>query len=118
MCGMCLFWLALAGFECLLENLIFKSGKCPKGMSLLYLQLLAIACAWTFFIFFNCLCLSKIKGTTIKICDNRRLVVTAWFAFCIITFQPIEVQTRLSSRTLPSREVPGRSRDGTGQDRA
>ena len=34
MCGMCLFWLALAGFECLLENLILKSGKCPKGMSL------------------------------------------------------------------------------------
>jgi hypothetical protein len=26
------------------------------------------------------------------------------------------VQTRLSSRTVPSREVPGRSRDGTGQD--
>ena len=24
--------------------------------------------------------------------------------------------TRLSSRTVPSREVPGRSRDGTGQD--
>ena len=41
MCGMCLFWLALAGFECLLENLIFKSGKCPKGMSLLWLPLAA-----------------------------------------------------------------------------
>ena len=27
------------------------------------------------------------------------------------------VHTRLSSRTVPSREVPGRSRDGTGQDR-
>ena len=46
-----------------------------------------------FFIFFNCLCLSKIKDTTIKICDDRRLVVTTWFAFCVITFEPIEVQT-------------------------
>ena len=26
------------------------------------------------------------------------------------------IQIRLSSRTVPSREVPGRSRDGTGQD--
>jgi hypothetical protein len=29
-CGICLFWLALAGFGCSLENLIFKSGKRPK----------------------------------------------------------------------------------------
>ena len=48
MCGMCLFWLALAGFECLLENLIFKSGKCPKGMSFLYLQLLAHGLFYSF----------------------------------------------------------------------
>ena len=32
------------------------------------------------------------KDTTIKICDNRRLVVTASFAFYVITFEPIEVQ--------------------------
>ena len=34
------------------------------------------------------------KDTTIKICDDRRLVVTSSFAFYIITFEPIEVQTR------------------------
>ena len=30
MCGMCLFWLALAGFECLLENLISNQGNVQK----------------------------------------------------------------------------------------
>jgi hypothetical protein len=30
----------------------------------------------------------------IKICDDRRLVVTSSFAFYVITFEPIEVQTR------------------------
>ena len=34
------------------------------------------------------------KDNTIKICDDRRLVVTSSFAFYIITFEPIEVQTR------------------------
>ena len=34
------------------------------------------------------------KDTTIKICDDRRLVVTSSFAFYVITFEPIEVQTR------------------------
>ena len=29
-----------------------------------------------------------------KICDDRRVVVTASFAFYVITFEPIEVQTR------------------------
>jgi hypothetical protein len=29
----------------------------------------------------------------IKICDDRRLVVTSSFAFYVITFEPIEVQT-------------------------
>ena len=29
-----------------------------------------------------------------KICEDRHLVVTASFAFCVITFEPIEVQTR------------------------
>ena len=28
-----------------------------------------------------------------KICEDRRLVVTPSFAFCVITFEPIEVQT-------------------------
>jgi hypothetical protein len=28
-----------------------------------------------------------------KSCEDRRLVVTASFAFCIITFEPIKVQT-------------------------
>ena len=28
-----------------------------------------------------------------KICEDRRLVVTASFAFRVITFEPIEVQT-------------------------
>jgi hypothetical protein len=35
-----------------------------------------------------------IKDTAIKICDNRRLVVTSSFAFYVITSEPIEVQTR------------------------
>ena len=34
------------------------------------------------------------KDTTIKICDDRRLVVTSSFAFYVITSEPIEVQTR------------------------
>ena len=34
------------------------------------------------------------KDTTIKICNDRRLIVTASFAFYVITFEPIEVQTR------------------------
>jgi hypothetical protein len=34
------------------------------------------------------------KDTTIKICDDCRLVVTSSFAFYVITFEPIEVQTR------------------------
>ena len=35
------------------------------------------------------------KDTSIiKICDNRRLVVTSSFAFYVITSEPIEVQTR------------------------
>ena len=34
------------------------------------------------------------KDTTIKICDDRRLVVTSSFVFYVITFEPIEVQTR------------------------
>ena len=29
-----------------------------------------------------------------KIFEDHRLVVTASFAFCVITFEPIEVQTR------------------------
>ena len=28
-----------------------------------------------------------------KICEDRRLVLTASFAFCVITFESIEVQT-------------------------
>ena len=34
------------------------------------------------------------KDTTIKICDNGLLVVTSSFVFYVITFEPIEVQTR------------------------
>ena len=33
------------------------------------------------------------KDTTIKICTDRRYVVTASFAFYVIIFEPIEVQT-------------------------
>ena len=35
----------------------------------------------------------KTKDTTIKICDDCHLVVTSSFAFYVITFEPIEVQT-------------------------
>ena len=38
------------------------------------------------------------KDTTIKICDDRRLVVTSSLAFYVITFEPIEVQTRSASQ--------------------
>ena len=29
-----------------------------------------------------------------KLCEDHRLVVTVSFAFCVITFEPIEIQTR------------------------
>ena len=40
------------------------------------------------------ICCAGYKDTTIKICDDCRLVVTSSFAFYVITFEPIEVQTR------------------------
>ena len=33
------------------------------------------------------------KDTTLKICNNRRLVLTSFFAIFVITFEQIEVQT-------------------------
>ena len=51
----CRIWMPLRKFD-------FKSGKCPKGMSLLYLQLLAHG----LFCLFVCLCLSNIQGSRIQ----------------------------------------------------
>ena len=50
-----------------------------------------------------------------KICDNHRLVVTSSFAFYVITFEPIEVQTRsvpqndcLNISFVKNKDVDGR----------
>ena len=47
---------------------------------------------------FTYILFSVTKDTTIKICDDRCLVVTSSFAFYVITFEPIEVQNCLASQ--------------------
>ena len=47
---------------------------------------------------------------------NSAIVFTATNKFYFCTIATHTVHTRLFSRTVPSREVPGRSRNGTGQD--
>ena len=59
----------------------------------------------------------EIINQNLRLTNGHFTTISSQFsAIYMNTFPKTEVQTRLSSRTLPSREVPGRSRDGTGQD--
>ena len=73
-----------------ISDLLHVIGKavqnCEQLLTVYYCPLINTKCyIFTFDTF---------KDTTIKICDNRRLVVTSSFVFYVITFEPIEVQTR------------------------
>ena len=43
---------------------------------------------------FTYILFSVTKDTTIKICDDRCLVVTSSFAFYVITFEPIDIEVQ------------------------